>query len=151
MRRGAFVLFVLLLTGCGSCKDKAKAYLSEPPNEEYQREIERQLPAAEKQATSMCGFPVEGLDDAKVTLMPGSLRRFHIEGKPIAEEKKQKKDAGVDAKKVALCIGVVSLIAWPIVGEGNKVTGYKWDPITLESVETPGVTWTKPTSGGGWD
>jgi hypothetical protein len=45
----------------------------------------------------------------------------------------------------------VSVIAWPIVGDDDKVTGYKWDPIVLESVETPGVKWTKPGSGEGWD
>ena len=64
--RGAIVIVLsaLLLSGCGSCKDKAKAYLSEPPNEEYQREIEKQIPNAGKQATSMCGFPVNGLAEA---------------------------------------------------------------------------------------
>lgn len=151
MRR-VLVLFGLLVASCdscGSCKDKAKAYLQEPPIEEHQREVEKQMPTAERQASTMCGFPVEGLREVKVTVSQQSPRRFRVEGKPDGGD-----DAAVDKKKQAVvCIGVVSLVAWPIVGEGNKVTGYKWDPVALESVETPGVNWTKPASGGGggWD
>jgi hypothetical protein len=143
VRAGVFLL--LLLGGCGSCKDKAKAYLSEPPIEDYRAEVESQAPTAAKQATSMCGFPVEGLADAKVTIAEQSPRRFRVEGKPIT-----KGDAGIDKSKALLCIGIVSLVAWPIV-EGDKVTSYKWDPIAVERVETPGVSYTKPSSGGGWD
>lgn len=144
--RGALVL-LLLVSGCGSCKDKAKAYLTQPPLEDYRREVEEQIDTAAKPASGMCGFPVEGLREAKVTIAQADPKRFRVEGKPIAK----KGDAAVDKSKAAVCIGLVSVLAWPIVDSDNKVTGFKWDPIELESVETPGVKWTKPASGGGWD
>ena len=151
MRRGVivFAAFVGLLSGCDSCSSctgKAKAYLTQPPLEEYRKQVEDQIDTASAPATSMCGFPVKVLKDEKVTIAQEDPKRFRVEGKPIP-----KSDAGVDKSKVALCIGLVSVIAWPIV-EGDKVTGYKWDPIVLEQVDTPGVKWTKPSSGGGgWD
>lgn len=151
--RGGIVMLVLVSAscdGCGSCKDKAKAYLTQPSIEEYQREVADQMPTASKAATSMCGFPVDGLNDAKVTVAQQDPKRFRVEGAPIP--KKQRPDAGIDTTKAALCIGTVSVLAWPIVDDDGKVTGFKWDPVTLESVQTPGVTWTKPSSGGGgWD
>lgn len=157
MRRGIVVLALITAScdGCASCKDKAKAYLTQPPVEEYQREVEEQMPTASRQATSMCGFPVAGLAEAKVTVAQQDPKRFRVEGKPIAKGDAgtpKKNDGGVDKAKAALCIGTVSVLAWPIVDKDNKVTGFKWDPIVLEGVETPGVTWTKPSSGGGgWD
>jgi hypothetical protein len=150
VRRGGIVVLAVLAASCercSSCKDKAKAYLTQPPLEEYQREVEEQIPTASRQATSMCGFPVAGLKDAKVTIAQQDPKRFRVEGKPIA-----KGDASIDEAKAALCIGTMSVIAWPIVDDDNKVTGFKWDPIVLETVETPGVKWTKPSGGGGgWD
>lgn len=151
MRWGIVILALLSAScdSCASCKDKAKAYLKEPPIEDYRSEVEDQMPTAAKPATNMCGFAVSGLKDAKVTVAQESPKRFRVEGTPIPA--KEKGDAGISKTKAAVCIGVVSLVAWPIVGDDNKVTGYKWDPITLESVETPGVSWTKPSSGGGFD
>lgn len=158
MRRGIVVLALLAAScdRCAGCKDKAKAYLAQPPMEEYQREIEEQLPTASSQATNMCGFPVAGLAESKVTVAQQDPKRFRVEGKPIPKKdagaEKPKGDGGIDKAKAALCIGTMSVLAWPIVDSDNKVTGFKWDPVTLESVETQGVTWTKPSSGGGgWD
>jgi hypothetical protein len=148
-RRVMLLLSVLSVScdGCGSCKNKAKAYLSEPPLEDYRREVEEQVPTAAKVATNVCGFSAAGLKDAKVTVAQESPKRLRVEGTPIPA----RGDVAVDKSKAAVCTGLVSVIAWPIVGDDDKVTGYKWDPIVLESVETPGVKWTKPGSGEGWD
>jgi hypothetical protein len=146
VRRGIVILALLAAScdRCESCKEKVKAHITEPPIEEQRREVEEQAETATNVATNMCGFPAAGLKDAKVTVAQESPRRFRVEGKPIP-----KKDAGIDKSKALVCIGIVSVIAWPQVDDDNKVTGFKWDPITLESVETPGVKWTKPSSGGG--
>jgi hypothetical protein len=142
------VLLLALLGGCdrcASCKDSVKAHLTEPPIEDQRKEVERQIKTASRQATSMCGFPVKGLADAKVTIESESPRRFLVEGKPIAQN-----EAGADKSKAALCVAVVSIFSSAQVDENNVVTGFKYRSFEVESVSTPGVQFTKPSSGG-WD
>ena len=72
---------------------------------------------------------------------------------PLFAELQQRGLGRLEPRKrsVALCVGIVSLVAFAQVDKDNKVTGFKYEAFDVESVSTPGVTYVKPKSGGGWD
>lgn len=155
LREAAVLAATLVFTGC--CCDSCcrccecsgtPASFRIPPDPVIFAKITAALATHEVIATNMCGVPAAGLAKMKLEKKTDWLTlpwggRMHVSGEAIAK-------AGTKLAKPVACAGLVS---WTIhsVTSGGKVTD--WNLVTLElwEVETPGVTWSRPSTGGGGD
>ena len=140
---GAFVL-----SGCcGQCSKVVGHVLEEAPEKDGKEKLVLSLKTQKGVATDACGVSATGLTDVKFKSYTGGrgLHKAEIEGKPILS-----KNVKVDPGKALVCVAVVSFAVNSIRNEKDEITGWKVTSVYLDDVKTPGVTWSKPSSGG-WD
>lgn len=135
-------------SGCDGCRctGSIPVELKSPPDAEVSRLVIERLKTSDELATTACGVPAKGLTEVKVTPKKLSLKVLgqglvRVEGKPIG------------ASAPALCTAVVSYLIFTTTdGKGGPPTYTMKGDLGLYAVETPGVKWERPSSGGGdWD
>lgn len=87
----ASALGLLLLAGCGDgcvCTNIAKSVTKEPPADQVQAEIARQLANDGDAATRLCGVEVTGLADVVVEIEEGRIGARHakVRGRPVLSD-----------------------------------------------------------------
>lgn len=133
-------------SGCDRCTGSLPVELRHPPDAEVSRLVIESLKTAGELATTACGVPAKGLADVEVTPKKLSVNVMgqglvRVRGKPIG------------ASAPSLCIAVVSYLIFTTTdGKGGPPRYELKGELGLFAVETPGVKWERPSSGGGdWD
>lgn len=150
--------------GCEGAAEMVPAELNRyPPDESVADLVKRRLLEAADIATKTCGVQVDGLDATKVERVDAprvwGWGRVRVQGTPIdyAAEAAPEAVAGspgpvkVDSRsRLLVCTAVLTYVVTGTVQPDESV---RWEIVSLElhEVETPGVRFVRPRSGGDFD
>jgi hypothetical protein len=142
------VIGAFILAGCcGECSRVVGNAFENPPDNVAKEKIVLRLKTEKDVATNACGVNATGLTDVKVTsISQGLASTAEIEGKPILAP-----SVKVSPGKALVCVAVIGFTASAVRNDKNEATEWKIGTLDLREVKTPGVTWTRPSSGGDWD
>lgn len=138
------VWILAMLVGCRGCMctNAASALTDSPDNTEIEHRVRERLEKEPQTLSTICGVPVSALKDMalKITSTTLGVSTVQVEGTAVREG-----DASIDVGKALVCAGAVMATFIPILGSDGKRTGWTLSSLDVDSVETPGVTFTKPS------
>ncbi|MBI5536085.1 MAG: hypothetical protein HY898_25415 [Deltaproteobacteria bacterium] len=152
--RGAAAVAVVALAGCscGDCCRCASKATEKPPETVVQREVGRSMESKRDVASILCGVSVEGLKDVTVTIVKDDIPlnilgtgHAKVEGTAIQSTR----DGGSvvkDPTKALVCTGVVSFMLMRKHDEPDPDKAWKLTALDVWEVNTPGVSWKRPSS-----
>ena len=138
------VWLLAMLVGCRgcACTNAASALTDSPDTPAIEQRVRERLEKEPQTLSTICGVPVSALKDMalKITSTTLGISTVHVEGTAVREA-----DASIDVGKALVCAGVLMASFVPILGSDGKRTGWTLSSMDVDSVETPGVSFTKPS------
>jgi hypothetical protein len=141
----------LAATGCDRCTGNLPAELQNPPDSVVIEKVTAHLKTDKEVAKTICGVAATGLKDVVVKPARFSPKIIgagyvNVEGAPVGAA--PAKGASAPAK----CTAELRYKLVPVLSKDRAITGWAVEAVTVWAVATAGVSFTRPSSGGGdWD